>query len=104
VHLQAATLEDPVIRLRVELKFRSSPSSSRSNEYESFMMNSRTRMSPLRGRGSSRSFVWKWYSTCGSCRYDWISVAWNANVSSWLIGRMNGRPLESCSLKRIGIE
>ena len=38
----------------------SSPSSSRSNEYASFMMNSRTRISPPRGRGSSRSFVWKW--------------------------------------------
>ena len=25
------------------------------------MMNSRTRISPPRGRGSSRSFVWKWY-------------------------------------------
>ena len=42
------------------MKLLSSPSSSRSNEYESFMMNSRTRISPARGRGSSRSFVWKW--------------------------------------------
>ena len=25
------------------------------------MMNSRTRISPPRGRGSSRSLVWKWY-------------------------------------------
>ena len=33
---------------------------SRSNEYASFMMNSRVRSSPARGRGSSRSFVWKW--------------------------------------------
>jgi hypothetical protein len=31
------------------------------------MMNSRTRKSPLRGRGSSRSFVEKWYQSCGSC-------------------------------------
>ena len=38
----------------------SSPSGSRSNEYASFMMNSRVRSSPARGRGSSRSFVWKW--------------------------------------------
>ena len=30
------------------------------------MMNSRTRMRPPRGRGSSRSFVWKWYQICGS--------------------------------------
>ena len=38
----------------------SSPSASRSNEYASFMMNSRVRSRPARGRGSSRSFVWKW--------------------------------------------
>ena len=42
-------------------KLASSPAASRSNEYESFMMNSRTRRSPPRGRGSSRSFVEKWY-------------------------------------------
>ena len=35
----------------------SSPASSRSNEYASFMMNSRSRIRPPRGRGSSRSFV-----------------------------------------------
>ena len=46
------------------------------------MMNSRTRRRPPRGRGSSRSFVWKWYQICGSCLYDWISRAWNVNVSS----------------------
>ncbi len=39
---------------------RASPSSSRSNEYESFMMNSRTRKRPPRGRGSSRSLTEKW--------------------------------------------
>ena len=39
-------------------------------------MNSRTRSSPPRGRGSSRSFVWKWYQICGSCLYDWSSRAW----------------------------
>ena len=39
------------------------------------MMNSRTRMSPPRGRGSSRSFVPKWYQNCGSSLYDWISLA-----------------------------
>ncbi len=38
-------------------KLRSRPSSSRSKEYESFMMNSRTRSRPPRGRGSSRSLV-----------------------------------------------
>ena len=48
------------------MKLTSSPASSRSNEYESFMMNSRTRISPARGRGSFRSFVWKWYQDCGS--------------------------------------
>ena len=46
----------------------SSPASSRSSEYESFMTNSRTRSSPLLGRGSSRSFVWIWYQNCGSSR------------------------------------
>ena len=47
-------------------KLASRPASSRSNEYESFMMNSRTRSRPPRGRGSSRPLVWKWYQACGS--------------------------------------
>ena len=46
----------------------SSPSSSRSKLYESFIMNSRVRRIPLFGRGSSRSLVWIWYHTCGSSR------------------------------------
>ena len=52
-------------------------------------MNSRTRSRPPRGRGSSRSFVWKWYQSCGSSLYDWISRAWNVNVSSCVSGRTN---------------
>ena len=56
------------------------------------MMNSRTRSSPPRGRGSSRSFVWKWYQICGSCLYDWSSSAWSVIVSSWLIGSRKRRP------------
>ena len=31
-----------------------------SNEYASFMMNSRPRITPKRGRISSRNFVWIW--------------------------------------------
>src|SRR6266540_1051440 len=84
-------------------KLSSRPASSRSNEYESFMMNSRTLRRPPRGRGSSRSFVLKWYQTCGSCLYDCSSRAWNVIVSSCENGRTNGRPLRSCSLKTIGI-
>ena len=49
-------------------KARSSPSASRSNEYESFMMNSRPRSTPDFGRGSSRYFSPIWYQICGSCR------------------------------------
>ena len=48
------------------------------------MMNSRTRSSPPRGRGSSLSFTEKWYQSCGSSRYERISRAWNVNVSSWV--------------------
>ncbi len=46
------------------------------------MMNSRMRMSPPRGRGSSRSLVWKWYQSCGSCLYDCNSSACSVTVSS----------------------
>ncbi len=67
------------------------------------MMNSRTRSRPPRGRGSSRSFVWKWYQSCGSCLYDWISRAWNVTVSSCVTGRMNLRPVRSCRRKISGI-
>ena len=35
-----------------------SDSLSASNEYASFMMNSRERITPKRGRTSSRNFVW----------------------------------------------
>jgi len=31
------------------------------------MMNSRVRSTPLLGRASSRSFVWKWYQSWGNC-------------------------------------
>src|SRR5207247_9750813 len=63
-------------------KLLSSPASSRSHEYESFMMNSRTRNSPPRGRGSSRSFVEKWYQSCGCCLYDCNSRECNVNHPS----------------------
>jgi hypothetical protein len=36
------------------------PASSTSNEYASFMMNSRARITPKRGRISSRNLVWIW--------------------------------------------
>ena len=97
---QATALEDPLVRLRdARSKLASSPASSRSNEYESFMMNSRTRRSPPRGRGSSRSFVEKWYQTCGSSLYERISRAWNVIVSSCDSGRTNGRPAPSVRLE-----
>jgi hypothetical protein len=67
------------------------------------MTNSRTRISPARGRGSSRSFVWKWKSICGRSRYDWISRAWKVIVSSWVIGSTNSRPFRSWSLKTSGM-
>ena len=67
------------------------------------MMNSRTRSSPPRGRGSSRSLTEKWYQSCGSSLYDRISRAWNVNVSSCVIGRMNRRPLRSVRWKSSGI-
>ena len=52
------------------------------------MMNSRTRRRPPRGRGSSRSLIWKWYQSCGSSLYERISRAWKVNVSSCVSGRM----------------
>ena len=36
------------------------PSSSTSNEYESFITNSRPRSTPARGRASSRYLFWIW--------------------------------------------
>ena len=39
---------------------RRASSTSTWNEYASFMMNSRPRMSPKRGRTSSRNFTWIW--------------------------------------------
>ena len=36
----------------------SSPDYARSSEYESFIVNSRTRSTPDLGRGSSRNLVW----------------------------------------------
>ena len=84
------------------LKLASSPASSTSNEYESFMMNSRTRRRPPRGRGSSRFFVEKWYQTCGSCLYDCISCPRKVIDSSCVHESTNGRPPLSLSLKLIG--
>ncbi len=46
----------------------SSPAVSTSNEYESFIVNSRPRRTPDLGRGSSRNFVPIWYQICGSWR------------------------------------
>ena len=67
------------------------------------MMNSRIRISPPRGRGSSRCFVWKWYQSCGSCLYDCSSSACCVTVSSWLSGRTKSRPFRSLSLKTTGM-
>ncbi len=67
------------------------------------MMNSRTRRSPPRGRGSSRSLVAKWYQSCGSCLYDWISRAWNVTVSSCVSGSTYLRPARSLRWKISGI-
>ena len=59
--VQTAAREDAHVRV-VHLAIRSSrrPSASLSNEYASFMMNSRPRIRPKRGRISSRNFVWIW--------------------------------------------
>ena len=65
---------------RCASKLLSSPASSRSNEYESFMTNSRTRNRPPRGRGSSRSFVEKWYQSCGSCLYSCSLKTWGMTI------------------------
>ena len=66
------------------------------------MMNSRRRRRPPRGRGSSRSLVEKWYQTCGSCLYDWISRARNVIDSSCVHESTNGRPPLSFRWNRIG--
>ena len=84
-------------------KLASSPSSSRSNEYASFMMNSRTRRSPPRGRGSSRSFTEKWYQSCGSSLYERISRAWNVIVSSCVNGRRKSPPVAVRQVEDLGI-
>src|SRR5579885_538962 len=68
------------------------------------MMNSRTRRRPPFGRGSSRSLIWKWYQSCGSCLYELISRAWKVAVSSWGSGRMNRRPERSCVWKIASID
>src|ERR671935_1588388 len=68
------------------------------------MTNSRTRRRPLRGRGSSRTLVWKWYRICGSSRYERISRAWNVTVSSCVSARTNGRPMRSSIFQSSGIE
>jgi hypothetical protein len=44
----------------------SRPACATSSEYESFIVNSRTRSRPDLGRGSSRNLVWIWYQICGS--------------------------------------
>ena len=41
-----------------------------SKEYESFMVNSRPRRIPARGRSSSRYFVWIWYRVTGKSLYE----------------------------------
>ena len=43
--------------------------------------------------------VGKWYQSCGSSRYDWISRAWNVTVSSCVSGRMKSRPVRSFTLE-----
>src|SRR2546422_611835 len=51
---------------------------------------------------SYRQLPQMWYHICGSCLYDWISVAWNVNVSSCESASTNCRPLRSSSLKTSG--
>jgi hypothetical protein len=61
------------------------PSSSMSNEYESFMMNSRPRSTPARGRASSRYLFWIWYRNSGRSLYEeYMSFTTSANISSWV--------------------
>ena len=66
--VEAEPLEDPAVGAVVRPYATSRPASSRSQLYESFITNSRTRMRPPRDRGSSRNFVWKWYTMNGSWR------------------------------------
>ena len=61
----AEPVEDPLVGVAVRVIDGLRPSSSTSNEYESFMTNSRPRRMPARGRASSRYFVWIWYSSSG---------------------------------------
>ena len=61
------------------------------------MVNSRTRSRPARGRGSSRSLVWNWYQTCGSCLCDRSSWASTAKISSCVMPSASRAPLRSVS-------
>ena len=61
------------------------------------MVNSRVRMRPAFGRGSSRSFVWNWYHVWGSSRYEFSSVASVDTTSSCVMPRARAAPLRSLS-------
>ena len=61
------------------------------------MVNSRVRISPARGRGSSRNFVWNWYQACGSCLCEFSSVARTAKISSCVMASASRAPFRSVS-------
>ena len=56
------------------------------------MMNSRPRMSPARGRSSSRNLVWIWYRFSGSCRQLRTSPRTSAEITSSCVGPMTKSP------------
>ena len=67
------------------------------------MMNSRTRVSPPRGRGSSRNFVWNWNTRCGSSRYDCAVLRKMSVTASSCVGASTiGRSRRSCKRNSTG--
>ena len=60
------------------------------------MVNSRTRMSPALGLGSSRHFVWIWKNSWGRRLYESIwARARSVAASSWVIARTMSRSFRS---------
>ena len=65
-------------------------------EYESFMVNSRPRRIPARGRSSSRYLVWIWYSVTGRSLYDEYSPCTvRVKISSCVGPSITSLPLRS---------
>jgi hypothetical protein len=99
--LHAQSAEDLGVGAAVRLKLDVEAGGTTSKEYESFMVNSRTRSRPPFGRGSSRNLVCRWYQSWGNWRYDDSSVARRVKISSWVIARRRSASLRSLNLTRI---